>query len=198
MFANSILPHCTTQQEQNLHTYGFQKSRQNSYPTLCSLSALLSLLPVCSYYSKVSSGRKKTPCVHACRRMFSFRAEGIFSFVPKLRFSLSVANQTYARQTEAVPSSSSYNYVAHCNLATPAAVFALFLKYGIVPCSYLEQASRVELTAKLKKGTIHLLFTFQGLMVVLLMVAYFCTRFIRSYGLACSKEVKIIAPVCYL
>lgn len=95
--------------------------------------------------------------------MFSFRAEGIFSFVPKLRFTLSVASQTYAMQTEAVPSSSSYNYVAHCNLATPAAVFALFLKYGIVPCSYLEQASRVELTAKLKSRCIVPFFHIPGI-----------------------------------
>lgn len=84
---------------------------------------------------------------------FSFRAEGVFSFVPKLRFSLSVVGQTYARQTEAVPSSSFYNYVANCNLATHAAVFVLFPKYGVVPFGCLGQISGV----KLRNGKVDVL-----------------------------------------
>lgn len=96
-------------------------------------------------------GKKKPTCVHVCGAMFfSFWAEGIISFVPKFRFLLSAVSQTYAQQTEAVLSSSFYNYLANCNLATHAAVFVLFPKHGIVPLGYLGQISSVELTAKRK------------------------------------------------
>lgn len=86
--------------------------------------------------------------VEGCFSLFGLRE--YFSFVPKLRFSLSVVSQTYVQQTEAVSSSSFYNYVANCNLATHPAVFVLFPKYRIVPFGYLGHISSVKLTAKWK------------------------------------------------
>jgi len=95
---------------------------------------------------------------HACTSVegcFSlFRAEGVFSFVPRLQFSLSLVTQTDAQQTEAAPGSSFYNYVANSNLAMHTAVFVLFPKYGIVPFGYLGQISNDKLTAKWKSRRI--------------------------------------------